>query len=153
MIPAAFKKGTDNDRKSHLLLKCPLLSQALVLVTTILFWSMVESQLALLALCLPVLHSLFRRISLESVINSVRSIASLGSGSRRSPESRSTINDVQHGNESTASHARMVPIHGDPPRTVESIAMKDLSSKNNDKRVPQGEIGVNTTLTQNEDMA
>ena len=59
------------------------LIDASVLITLILFWSMIELVLALLALCFPVMHSLVRKISLESVINSFRSMTSLASGTRR----------------------------------------------------------------------
>ena len=127
----------------------PLLTHASVLITTILFWIMIESVLALLALCLPVLQSLFRRIPLESVTNSIRGVISLA---RRPQGSHSTITNIRNGNESTASHAKMVPVHGVLPPSVGCIAMRDLSRKPNDRTVPHGEIGVHITLTQSDDM-
>nr|AUW30967.1 putative GNAT-family acetyltransferase [Cladonia uncialis subsp. uncialis] len=124
----AFKPGTDTD----------------LLKTLILFWSLIESVMALLAVCLPALHTLFRKSSLESVIRSVRTMASLGSETRRSQVSHT---DIENRSESTTSYAQMVPRDA-PHARIENIAMRDLSSKASQQIVPQGEIAVNTTFTQ-----
>ena len=152
MIAVAFKNNTDNNRRSPYRKPSQSLTDASVLITLILFWSMIELVLALLALCFPIIHSLFHRISLEFIIDSVRSLTSLASDTWRSPGSRSPITNIRNGNDSTASHARIVPIHGDLPTSVESIAMRDCSIKPHDWTVPQGEIGVNVMLTQSDDM-
>ncbi len=100
--------------------------------------------MALLAVCLPALHTLFRKSSLESVIRSVRTMASLGSETRRSQVSPTNI---QNRNASTTSYAQMVPPDAQHAR-IENIAMRDLSSKAAQQIVPHGEIAVNTTFTQ-----
>lgn len=113
---------------------------------------MIELVLALLALCFPIMHSLFHRISLEFIINSVRSLTSLASDNWKSPGSHSPITNVRNGNDSTASPARIVPIHGDVPTSVEGIAKRDRSVKPNERTVPQGEDGVNVMLTQSDNV-
>ena len=105
------------------------------------FWSMIESVLALLAICLPVLHTLFRKASIEYVINCVRNMLSLRSGAR------SSHTDIEKWNGSTTSHAKMVPNEASHAR-VENIAMRVLSSKASELTIRHGEIAVNTTFTQ-----
>ena len=100
--------------------------------------------MALLAVCLPALHTLFRKSSLESMIRSVRTMTSIGSETRRSQVLHT---DIENRNESTTSYAQMVP-HDAPHARIENIAMKDVSSKAAQQIVPQGEIAVNTTFTQ-----
>ncbi|KAA6413348.1 MAG: hypothetical protein FRX48_03094 [Lasallia pustulata] len=48
-------------------------------VTIILFWSMIEAGLGAIAACLPTLHPLLGKISLDSIVNSVRSALCLDS--------------------------------------------------------------------------
>ena len=50
-----------------------------VTVSTILYWSMIEAGLAMIATCLPALQFLVRKISLDRMISSVRSAFSLQS--------------------------------------------------------------------------
>ena len=96
---------------------------------------MIESVLALLAVCLPVLHTIFRKVSIESVINSVRSMVSLRSGAR---SSRGPHTDIENRNGSTTSHAKMVP-NDAPHASIENIAMGDLSNEASEQTIPQGE--------------
>ena len=70
-----------------------------------------EAGLGLTAACLPTLYGLFRTKALESIVSSVRSLASLGSsprGSQRSPRPHSVSykSDVREG--STTSHAEIL---------------------------------------------
>lgn len=79
-----------------------------VLSTNGVYWCIIEAGLGLTAACLPTMYGLFRTKALESIVRSVRSIASLGSsptGSERPQRSRglSYKRDVEHG--STTSHA------------------------------------------------
>jgi len=132
----AFKTGVDND----------------LLLTQILFWSFVESALALMASCLPVTHSLFRKSSIESVIRSIRSLTSLhssghGSTGSRAPRSHVVTNGQYIRSDSTASHAQMVPDYLEPS-TVESFAMKDLSNLSHN--YPAGGITVVDTIHRKE---
>ncbi len=59
-----------------------------VTVSTILYWSMIEAGLAIIAACLPTLQFLIRKVSLDSVVSSVRSALSLHSMRSQQPESR-----------------------------------------------------------------
>ncbi|KAF1955639.1 hypothetical protein CC80DRAFT_415320 [Byssothecium circinans] len=52
-----------------------------VLITTMLFWSMLEINLGIVAICLPTLRPIFQHKSVESVINSVRGRVSIKSRS------------------------------------------------------------------------
>ncbi|KAH8702818.1 hypothetical protein GQ44DRAFT_778419 [Phaeosphaeriaceae sp. PMI808] len=51
----------------------------LILVTRFLFWSMFEAGLAIIAVCLPTLNSLFRKMDALSILRSVRSLISFNS--------------------------------------------------------------------------
>lgn len=61
---------------------------SIVTVSTILYWSMIEAGLAIIAACLPTLQFLVRKVSLDSIVNSVRSALSLQSMRSQRPESR-----------------------------------------------------------------
>ncbi|PQE07249.1 plasma membrane Pth11 protein [Rutstroemia sp. NJR-2017a BVV2] len=93
-----------------------------VLITQIVFWTMIECSLGLIAACLPLLYGLARSSSIESVVRSVRSaisLRSLGSqNSHRSNASRTpgttssytaTVLVDKSKNESTTSHVPIVP--------------------------------------------
>lgn len=111
---------------------------------------MVESDLASIAACLPVLYSLFRRISLEAVIHSVRSIISTGLSLVRLQGLRSDTARIKNDNDSTISHAQMLPSYLEPA-TVEAYALRDYFRQSDDHNVPQGEILVRDTVTQSQD--
>ena len=59
-----------------------------VTVSTILYWSMIEAGLAVIAACLPTLQFLIRKVSLDGMISSVRSALSLQSMRSQQIESR-----------------------------------------------------------------
>ena len=82
-----------------------------VLSTNGVYWCIIEAGLGLTAACLPTLYGLFRTKALESIVRSVRSIASLRSsptGSKHSQQSRSgsVRRDAKQG--STTSHAEIL---------------------------------------------
>lgn len=56
-------------------------------VSTILYWSMIEAGLAIIAACLPTLQYLVRKVTLDKVIRSVRSTLSLHSNHSQQNES------------------------------------------------------------------
>jgi hypothetical protein len=62
-------------------------------VSTVMYWSMIEAGICIVAACLPTIQQLFRGHSLRSVVNSVRSAISLqslsGSGGSRQRSSAS----------------------------------------------------------------
>lgn len=76
------------------------------------YWSTIESGLALIAACLPTLSYLFNGISVQSAVNSVRSAFSLGSvrSTRKSEPSRAEVTnpyiDIE-ANNSSSSYAKM----------------------------------------------
>ncbi|CAD6576753.1 MAG: hypothetical protein ASARMPRED_007869 [Alectoria sarmentosa] len=84
-------------------------------ITLIMYWSTIETGLALIAACLPTLSYLFNGVSLQSAVNSVRSALSLGSvrSTRKSTEpSRAEVSnpyiDIE-ANNSSSSYAKMFP--------------------------------------------
>ena len=79
-----------------------------VLSTNGVYWCIIEAGLGLTAACLPTLYGLFRTKALESIVRSVRSLASLGSSPRGSQKSHgvSYKSDVRDG--STTSHAEFL---------------------------------------------
>lgn len=91
---------------------------------------MIEAGLAIIATCLPTLHFLVRKASLDSIINSVRSAISLHS--IHSQHSQQSIQlsagpyvDV-HGSVLSGSQPHLVPEKG----YTESFAVKDGNSTN-----------------------
>ena len=113
---------------------------------------MIESCLASIAVCLPVLHGLFRKISLKAVICSVRSITPRGLtlvGLQGSRASNTATARIKSDNNSTSSHARILPSHLETT-TVEVYAMRDCSTTPENQMVPQGEILVGSTVTQSQ---
>ena len=71
-----------------------LATDAIGVVSLLLFWGMVELGVGIIAICLPTLRPLFRGFSPESILRSIRSALSLrslhssgsgGDGARRSP--------------------------------------------------------------------
>ena len=50
-----------------------------VAVSTILYWSMIEGGLAIIAACLPTLHHLVGKVSLSGIFSSLRSVLSFRS--------------------------------------------------------------------------
>jgi hypothetical protein len=53
-------------------------------LTTLLYWSMIETGLALIAACLPTLHYIVARSSIKAMLSSVRSAIGLNSAGSRS---------------------------------------------------------------------
>ncbi|OCL09075.1 hypothetical protein AOQ84DRAFT_376166 [Glonium stellatum] len=86
----------------------PLLDEDL-LITTLLFWCMVEVTLGLLAACLPTLRGLFKPHSVDSVVRSVRSKISLRSANPSSNTSlpMKSLESCEH--RSSDSIARIIP--------------------------------------------
>ena len=79
------------------------------------YWSTLESGLALIAACLPTLSYLFNGFSVQSAVNSVRSALSLGSvrSTRKSDVSRADVTnpyiDIEANNSSSSSYAKIFP--------------------------------------------
>ena len=73
-----FNTNVDPHRKHFLFLKPKSSTNHLpVTVSTILYWSLIETSLALIAACLPTFGSLVRNISLDRIVKSVSRALSL----------------------------------------------------------------------------
>ncbi|KUJ07752.1 uncharacterized protein LY89DRAFT_789440 [Mollisia scopiformis] len=68
--------------------------------STILYWSIIECSLALIAACLPILQVFFKGISLPAVIRSVRSVVSLHSLQSQNTQNSTTVGRVNAYSES-----------------------------------------------------
>lgn len=121
----------------------------------VLLWSTIESTIALIAVCLPVVYGLFGRHFVDSIIRSIHSLRSLGSrgsSGMRSHRDASEYNTLaaaegweRHGSE--ASGRPIVPAYVEPS-SVETIAMKDQEGAEAAKVVKNGEINVSKTVSQ-----
>lgn len=120
--------------------------------TEILFWSMLEGGLALIAVNLPSIWGLFTKISPEAVLRSVRSVVSLGS--RGSGDSKNTRTPYKQSklSPSTSSHANIVYKDG-KEHGAEAYAMHDLDMANHNQQPPLPEsIVVSNSITQTNSM-
>lgn len=118
----------------------------IMLITTQLYWSMIEMGLCVIAACLPTLRPLFAEMSAEQIINSIRSkfsmdsVSSLFAGQQRSSKNGSGYNEF-----STASETHIVPKTSDENYLgVETHAMKDLEGQ---APVPSGRIMKHTDIS------
>ena len=59
------------------------------IVSLLIFWSMLELGVAMIAICLPTLRPVFRAVSLESMLRSIRSLVSLSGTSKSSRSAQS----------------------------------------------------------------
>ena len=118
-----------------------------LLTTRALYWSMLESGLALIACCLPTLYALSRATRLQSLIKSARSYASLGSQHRNSVRNRekrsaaSTTGELATVSSAASNHAFS------NAGSIESHAMANTSNVSHDLQdTPEGEIWVDRTI-------
>lgn len=121
----------------------------------ILLWSTIESTIALIAACLSVVYGLFGKQFVDSIIRSVHSLRSLGSGRSSGMRSHRDASEhitmaagegwERHG--SDASGRPIVPAYVEPS-SVETIAMKDLEGAEVAEVVKNGEIHVSKTVSQ-----
>ena len=117
-------------------------------ITQVLYWSMIESGLALVAACLPTLRFLFGNFSPESLIRSIRSVMSLESlRSQRSEDSRHVRLSDQDST-STSSHTQLAK--GEEVGATEIYAMADLEAQ---KSMPHSQIMVKSDIVQVENSA
>ena len=116
--------------------------------TQLLFWSVLEGGLALIAVNLPSIWGLFTGISPEAILRSVRGLVSLrswGSGGSMEPKTPYTQTEMSP---STSSHARMFHVGG-RGHGVEAYAMHDIdcSKRNQQPSLPE-RIMVRNSITQ-----
>ena len=133
-----------------------------LLTTRGLYWSMLESGLALIACCLPTLYALSRVPRLQSLIRSARSLASLGS-SRKSPARGSAEKKHPHGGgdgapdtdfSTTSSEAIVTGMSGLPAESkFQAYAMGDVPRVSSERTEGDGEIWVDRTIEQRDSFA
>lgn len=125
------------------------------MVSLILFWAMIQMGMAVTVACLPTLGPLFRGVSLEGIIRSIRSTISLHS--LRSRGSNGSYKGNNNGpktssSESVAAIAGAAIYMGqsngqraaDPD--VQTIIMGDLGNNRNDSEAPSTGILVNNKI-------
>ena len=136
----AFKPGFDNQRR-----RSPndsgfrLVLTGTVVISAAVYWSMIESGLALIAACLPTIHYLFRRWLPGTT----------GQGRKASAFSQLRENSTQD-----SVTDRAARINGRPPIAhVEAYAMNDVAAKRSRGR-EEGDIDiwVNNTIMQERDI-
>jgi hypothetical protein len=124
----------------------------MAVVSLVLFWPMIEMGVAMVAACLPTLRPLFYGVSLESIINSVRSMISLqsirsGSGKHSASYARNTRGQTS----SNDSIAVITQTNGSDRNDewMEIHTMGDVTSNRDDYSPPgEGKIGVRKEVEQ-----
>ncbi|MCJ1260610.1 hypothetical protein MMC22_000472 [Lobaria immixta] len=101
-------------------------------ISTILYWSLIEGGLAIIAACLPTLRCVIRKISLSSIVHSVRNALSVGSKHTRGDFQRfpassdKSYPNIQAGSSSSStSREQMVVKKNSGP--VNTLAMGDVN--------------------------
>lgn len=103
----------------------------IMLITTQLYWSMIEMGLCIIAACLPTLRPLFREKSQGSLRDSIRnffSLASISSSFSKRSLSRKDPSDYQEFSNSSATHFAQKNSDGDYAG-MEIHAMRDLEAQ------------------------
>ena len=115
-----------------------------VSLTANLYWSMVESGIALIAVCLPTFRALLGK-GPEGLLQSFRSIFTLNSRSSRSNQTSHNSVKLEDQRSSTE---RFVPgSHSRETHGFHSYAMHDLNGPNADATTPKGGILVHKTIS------
>ncbi len=121
----------------------------LAIIALILFLSVIESDIALIAACLPTLRFLFGQVGLENIVHSIRSVFSLSS--RRSTKSHDeTTKERDFERNSSSSQRHLARLAGDS--TLETNATRydlDMEMQPTDK-APRGQIVVRNSVSQEE---
>ena len=121
---------------------------AAAVLALLLFWSLIGSDIALTAACLPSLRLLFGQLSVESMVHSVRSVLSLSS--LRSTKSHDDKTQEIGGDKySTSSQRHLAALTGEVALethdTREDVDMLPLDP------LPKGQIIVRNSVSQEED--
>ncbi|APA12130.1 hypothetical protein sscle_09g069000 [Sclerotinia sclerotiorum 1980 UF-70] len=119
-----------------------------LLTTRSLFWSMLESGLALIACCLPSLNYLAGLPPFRSVIDSFRNITSIRSSSEHYKMSQGNDNSqLKAEDQSLASRKALVPESADSAE-IETYAMGDVPKINHGRRAGKDGIWVDKVVEQ-----
>lgn len=114
-----------------------------VSLTANLYWSMIESGLGLVAVCLPTFRALFGQVSLDAMTKSFRSAFSLHlptwQTGWRSKASDSRI-ELSGGSSEHGKH--------DHASTLETYAMRTGETRITKERIPEGKIHVQNSIGQ-----
>jgi len=118
-----------------------------VVITRGLYWGMMESGLAIVACCMPTLHALILKSSIESIVRSIRSATSLQSFSSGKSKKFTPLSGDSRALNSKVS-ASSVPDHSNPA-SIHGYAMGDLSKASHDtSNLDQDKIWVNSEFEQ-----
>ncbi|MCJ1377252.1 hypothetical protein MMC17_000344 [Xylographa soralifera] len=121
-----------------------------VMITEVLWLTMVEVGLGLLATCLPILRFLFKDLSPDWLLGNMRSIFSFRStGSQSSKSFASTIH-ITHSNLSSTSHTYIVGAERLRDPSLEGFEMKEQTRFYN-HNPPPGQILVRSSVAWNKE--
>ena len=112
---------------------------------------MVEMGIALVVACLPTLRPFFNDVSVESVLQIVRSKLSLGSLRSRSRSTITKDNTVRRSNDSTRAFASKDVVTNVLPEDdeyLETHIMADVGSKRSENELNAHRINIRNDLTQ-----
>ncbi|KAK4502428.1 hypothetical protein PRZ48_005853 [Zasmidium cellare] len=112
------------------------------------YWTMIEAALCIIAVCLPSLRPIFRGVSTENLLNSLRSALSLHSNSRPSTY-RDPSFDEQIRKESGASEFAMLEQPYQGTNQYETTAFKGPEKVEGKDDMPDRGILVETTISRN----
>lgn len=88
------------------------------------YWTMIEASLCIIAVCLPSLRPIFKGVSPENLLNSLRSVLSLHSFNSRPSTYRDSSFDEQNRKESGASEFAMLEQPYQGSNQYETTAVK-----------------------------
>ncbi|MCJ1405167.1 hypothetical protein MMC11_008393 [Xylographa trunciseda] len=121
-----------------------------LMITEILWWTMVEVGLGLLATCLPTLRFLFRDLSPDWLLGNMRSVFSFRSASTQNSKSVASTIYITHPNLSTTSHTCIVGVERQKNADNEGFEMRQ-PKKLYDNRPPPGRILVRSSVVWNKE--
>ncbi|KAI0485071.1 hypothetical protein GGR56DRAFT_616728 [Xylariaceae sp. FL0804] len=117
-------------------------------LTTEMYWSMIEMGISVVAACLPAIWPLFGRVSLESMVHTVRSMLSLESltpsGNRGSGERSRDGMDSDGGSQQSGPYKRIHERMGEDvagDSHIEAIPLGELEAQKRRQRSASGSTG------------
>ena len=145
---AGLNSNVDPDRLFPYFLIMSSAYYILVTVSTILYWSMIEAGLAIIAVCLPTLQFLARKASIDSMLHSLRSAFSLKSMlSQNSRRLAFRLNDTYSNTRAASESESIAPMVEDNSRS-KAFVMSDI----NKASVKGAGIRVTRELSQHDDV-
>jgi len=126
-----------------------------LLITRGLYWGALEMGLGIITCCLPTLHSLLLKSSVQYIIRSIRSVITLNSLTSRTSDRTSNFQSLTEEPRSfngyNGSHDAMVPPEV-KPASIHVYAMGDMPVSRGDDDSTKGKIWVNRKFEQTENV-